>query len=285
MKNLKNNHSKPTVCLDAGHYGKYNQSPVVSEYYESDMVWTLHLLLKEQLEQRGIGVILTRSDKNQDLSLTRRGAASAEADLFVSLHSNAAATSGPDWVVGMHFVDDNCGEIDGQSLEITEILTEKVAEVMGVGHQILTRKSSKDRDGNGYRDDYYGVLRGAHSVGTPGVILEHGFHTNEANTRWLMKPENLRKLAVAEGQMIAEWFGIKQKMLEFSLPVLKKGAKNDTVRALQAMLNGFGLTCGAIDGSFGAATDKAVRTYQSAMGLVSDGSVGRATWSALLGLR
>lgn len=284
MKNLKNNHSQPTVCLDAGHFGQYNQSPIVSEYYESDMVWTLHLLLKKQLEQRGIRVILTRSDKEKDLPLTRRGEASANADLFISLHSNAAAAAHPNWVVGMHFVDDNCGKIDEQSVEITEKLSKKVAQVMGVDYQIYTRKSSKDRDENGYQDDYYGVLRGAHSVGTPGLILEHGFHTNEENTRWLMDDENLQKLAVAEAQIIAEWFGIQQKMLDFSVPVLKKGAKNDTVRALQSMLNGFGLTCGAIDGSFGPATDKAVRSYQSAMGLTPDGSVGRATWTALLGL-
>ena len=32
------------ICLDAGHVGsKYNQSPVVKTYYESAMVWALHL--------------------------------------------------------------------------------------------------------------------------------------------------------------------------------------------------------------------------------------------------
>ena len=37
------------ICLDAGHVGsKYNQSPVVKTYYESAMVWALHLKLKAQ---------------------------------------------------------------------------------------------------------------------------------------------------------------------------------------------------------------------------------------------
>ena len=31
------------ICLDAGHYAKYNRSPVVPEYYESVMNWKLHL--------------------------------------------------------------------------------------------------------------------------------------------------------------------------------------------------------------------------------------------------
>ena len=39
--------AKIKICIDAGHYGKYNRSPVVPEYYESDMVWKLHLMQKE----------------------------------------------------------------------------------------------------------------------------------------------------------------------------------------------------------------------------------------------
>ena len=33
MKNIKTGHNKPIVCLDAGHYGKYNQSPVVKSLW------------------------------------------------------------------------------------------------------------------------------------------------------------------------------------------------------------------------------------------------------------
>ena len=285
MKNVKLGHSKPTVCLDAGHYGKYNPSPVVSGYYEAETVWKLHLKLKTELEKWGIRVVTTRENQIEDRALTSRGKASADADLFLSLHTNAAASDVPNWVVGMYFVDDNCGKIDEQSREITEILSKKVASVMGVGCQTCTRQSSKDRDSNGHKDDYYGVLRGAHSVGTPGVILEHGFHTNENNTRWLMKTENLDKLAKAEAEAIADWFGVATKMLDFQLPVLKKGAKCDAVRGLQALLNGYGYDSVLIDGSFGGITDKALRDYQSENGLAIDGSCGRATWSKLLGIR
>ena len=38
------------VCLDAGHYGKYNRNPTVSSYYESDMTWKLHNYLKKELK-------------------------------------------------------------------------------------------------------------------------------------------------------------------------------------------------------------------------------------------
>ena len=73
--------------------------------------------------------------------------------------------------------------------------------------------------------------------------------------------------------------------------VLKKGAKGDQVKALQALLIGYGYkmtdangkTYG-VDGSFGGATEKAVRQYQKDHGLGVDGSVGPATWGSLLGV-
>lgn len=284
MKNVKLGHSKPTVCLDAGHYGQYNPSPVVQGYYEAETVWSLHLKLKSELEKLGIRVVTTRNRQSEDLPLTSRGKTSAQADLFISLHSNAASSDVPNWVVGMYFVDDDCGIIDGQSQEITEILCKKVASVMGVGHQIYTRESAKDRDGNGHKDDYYGVLRGAHAVGTPGVILEHGFHTNEANTRWLMKEDNLQKLAEAEALSIADWFGMVPKLLPFSLPVLKKGAKGGAVYGMQALLRGWGYDQLELDGSFGGATQRALKDFQNNHALEPDGSCGRATWSELLGI-
>ena len=40
------------ICLDAGHQGRYNQSPADHRYYESVMVWKLHLLQKKYLEER-----------------------------------------------------------------------------------------------------------------------------------------------------------------------------------------------------------------------------------------
>ena len=46
---IREGKSMPKVCLDAGHYGKYNRSPGIPAYYESEMVWNLHLLLKKHL--------------------------------------------------------------------------------------------------------------------------------------------------------------------------------------------------------------------------------------------
>ena len=68
------------------------------------------------------------------------------------------------------------------------------------------------------------------------------------------------------------------------LPMLQKGYVGASAKALQILLIGNGFSCGdaGTDGHFGGNTDKAVRAYQKARGLVADGIVGNATWSSLL---
>ena len=211
MRNIKTGHVQPIVCLDAGHYGKYNRSPVVKDYYESEMNWKLHNLLAAELEGYGIAVVKTRADQKKDLALKARGKASKGCDLFLSIHSNACDTESVDRPVGIYFVDDNCGGIDDQSKILTQLLVQTVQEVMQTKGkaQTYSKKSSGDRDGDGKKnDDYYGVLFGAHQVGTAGVILEHSFHTNTRAANWLMEEENLKRLANAEAKILADYFGL-----------------------------------------------------------------------------
>lgn len=211
MKNVKSGHTRPIVTLDAGHYGKYNRSPVVPAYYESVMVWTLHNYLATELEGYGIQVKKTRTKRTKDMDLFARGKASKGSDLFISVHSNACGTESVDRPVGIYLLDDNCGAIDEQSRQVATLLAETVREVMQTKDkaQTYSRKASHDRDGDGKRnDDYYGVLHGAHQVGTAGIILEHSFHTNTRAAKWLLVDENLRKLAKAEAATIAAWFDV-----------------------------------------------------------------------------
>ena len=82
-----------------------------------------------------------------------------------------------------------------------------------------------------------------------------------------------------------------ESFVAVKLPVLKKGDKNSSVKALQALLIGFGYkmtdsngrTYG-VDGSFGGATERAVEAYQSANKLKERKTVGQETWSKLLGV-
>jgi peptidoglycan hydrolase-like protein with peptidoglycan-binding domain len=57
------------------------------------------------------------------------------------------------------------------------------------------------------------------------------------------------------------------------------------VRVLQEALNVLGFACGAIDGIFGAFTERAVREFQRNAGLPADGIVGSETVRAITALR
>lgn len=189
------------ICLDAGHYGKYNKSPVDGRYYESDMVWKLHLMLKRYLEDYGIQVITTRADQATDRVLYERGTASAGSNLFISLHSNATGSglnNNVDYPVSY------CA-INGRADDIGLTLAKSVQVTM------QTKQAARIEHRAGNNGDYYGVLRGASAVGTPALILEHSFHTNAAVTAWLLNDANLDRLAKAEADTIAEYYGIQKE--------------------------------------------------------------------------
>lgn len=57
------------------------------------------------------------------------------------------------------------------------------------------------------------------------------------------------------------------------MPLLKKGSTGDAVKELQKKLK-----IEPADGSFGPATEKAVKKFQQAHGLTPDGQVGPYTW-------
>lgn len=206
------------ICIDAGHYGKYNRSPAVKDYYESNMAWKLHLLQKQYLEEyEGVTVITTRSNQATDKALYDRGACSKGCDLFISDHSNAVGSGineSVDYVAIYHLTDDSTTRVDDISREIAGKLAPVIADVMGTsqGWRLVTRESGNDRNGDGMlNDNYYGVLHGARMVNTPGMIIEHSFHTNTRMTKWLLDDGNLARLAKAEVEVIAKHFGLKKK--------------------------------------------------------------------------
>ncbi len=206
--------SKLIFCWDAGHFGKYNRSPVNKAYYESDMNYKLHKLIGEELVSYGAGVIYTRKDQNTDLALMQRGMAAEGCAAFFSVHSNASANESTDYVAVYCLVDDDTTDIDNISRELAEVLAPVIAEVMGTtqGFKVLTRKSDNDRNGDGImNDNYYGVLNGARLVGVPALILEHSFHTNLRMTNWLLDDNNLAKLAKAEAAAIAKYYGLTKE--------------------------------------------------------------------------
>ncbi len=198
------------ICIDPGHYGKANRSPGIPEYYESETVWKLAQMQKKYLEQLGHTVVMTRTNQNKDLALQSRGKASKGCDLFISDHTNAVG-SGMNESVSyasiIPMVGDTTTKCDDIAMDFAKKIGPVIANAMGITYKISTKNAQSDRNGDGIKNDnYYGVLHGARLVNTPGIILEHGFHTHSATVRWLLNDANLDRLAKAEAECINAYF-------------------------------------------------------------------------------
>lgn len=77
------------------------------------------------------------------------------------------------------------------------------------------------------------------------------------------------------------WSNAASEALLNMLPTLKQGSKGEFVKTAQLRLNELGYGLLAVDGDFGAKTDKAVRDLQKAKSLDSDGIIGAKTWAVL----
>ncbi|WP_010166243.1 N-acetylmuramoyl-L-alanine amidase [Candidatus Epulonipiscium viviparus] len=79
------------IFLDAGHGGR-DPGAIGCGYHEAVLVTELANLLKNELEQRGIQIYLSRSTNQVTLALGDRcrKANATDADLFISLHINSA---------------------------------------------------------------------------------------------------------------------------------------------------------------------------------------------------
>ena len=182
-----------TICLDAGHFAKYNQSPVNYAYWESDFTWKFHLMLKEELEKLGIKVITTREDKDTDLDLKERGYTAEGCDLFISIHSNASdyyCNDSPDAYCSVSGVCDDIGLLLAQC----------------IARDMNTYQAGRVCHKTGKYGDWYSVLYGSACVGTPAILLEHSYHTNYRATIWLMNDDNLRKMAADEAEVLYNYY-------------------------------------------------------------------------------
>lgn len=129
----------------------------------------------------------------------------------------------------------------------------------------------------------------------PAVLMECGFMDSTVDCPQILTEEYADKIAKAFVGVIVEKSGAKlkspvepqktpttvKKFVSITLPILKRGSRGEAVRSLQTLLNTKGATI-SVDGSFGPATDKALREFQESRDLEIDGVCGAETWTALI---
>ena len=262
------------IVLDPGHGRHGNPYPPQKGYYEGTQMWKLSTYLKPELEKYGFEVKTTRPKVTDDPALSARGKLAAGHDLIISLHSNAPANASD---------TKPTGSVIFRTIETPKIkplcdkIGKRISDIMGHHYRGTMIKESGSRPGKNYN----GVLRNAMAAGCKaGMLIEHGFHTNLKDSAFLIKDENLKKLAVAEAEIIAEWFGKGENMNYLdSTQTLYKGVKGDLVKQLQQDLIklGYSLSPYGADGSFGSLTEAVVKQWQKVNGLDVDGRFGPAS--------
>ncbi len=200
--------SKKIIVLDPGH-GQYgNKSPNNTKYIEGTQMWHLANKLKVTLETYGFEVITTRPNITDNPSLDARGKTAGKkgACMFLSLHSNAPGKNADGT-----YTPSVTGSVVYYSMTRTEnktladALGNKVSEIMGHYYRGSKTRQYPSRPGI----DYYGVIRSSAQSGCKcAMLIEHGFHTNIADSNFLLDGGNLQKLADAESEIIADYFGM-----------------------------------------------------------------------------
>lgn len=187
------------VTLDAGHYGKYNQSPVNKNFYESDFTWKMCNYMAKFFKEADVKVRFTRSKKDVDKALFERGYYAKGSNIFLSIHANACDTERVDYPIVIR------GYNEKETNKLALKLAEKIQEVMNTLQDGRTA-IRKGKTGN----EYYGVLRGAKAGNVRyRFIIEHSFYTNKEAVNFLLDDKKVEKLAKAEVDVILNYFNIK----------------------------------------------------------------------------
>ena len=200
-----------TIVIDPGHGGrdpgKENHRLHVNE---KTMVLDTAMRLQRVLESMGYRVILTRTDdrhlgedKTADLLKRNLIAKQAGADLFISLHYNAVG-SNAQRVTGVevytltpqhqystadpeHDDDKGAAELNaGNAFDHWNMLIG-----YHVHRRMIEELGASDR---GLKRARWAVLRHAEC---PGILIEAGFLSNDAETRKIMTPAYRQKIAEA----------------------------------------------------------------------------------------
>ena len=169
-----------TIVLDAGHGGSA-VGAVYEDIYEKDIKLAVTLKLARLLRDCGYQVVLTRTD-DRDVGLYERAdiANALPADIFVSLHSNAAPTV-PEYtgIYTYHYPGSRRGSLLAQHIQ----------------QGVIQSTGAIDR---GTRSADFVVLR---ETDMAAVLVEMGFMTNHGELMQLMEDSYRDRLAhgIAEG--------------------------------------------------------------------------------------
>ncbi|HEY5232400.1 MAG TPA: N-acetylmuramoyl-L-alanine amidase [Verrucomicrobiae bacterium] len=189
-----------TICLDPGHGGK-DTGNRVGWHYEKNYTLPLAFELRDQLKKLGFNVMLTRStDTYVDLPARPEIANKAGADLFISLHFNAAQTDkdtvhGPETycITPVGAASSNSqGEGADHAATVANRLEDKsLLLAYHIQKSLAQNLHAEDRD---VRRARFAVLRDATM---PAILIEGGYMTNPTEGKKIYDANYRKQMAAA----------------------------------------------------------------------------------------
>ncbi|MFK8182258.1 MAG: N-acetylmuramoyl-L-alanine amidase [Phormidesmis sp.] len=176
-----------TVVIDPGHGGRDPGAVGIGGLREKDINITVSRRIQQSLRDRGINAILTRSDDREiDLDPRVDFAERANADVFVSIHSNAISLSRPD-VNGLETYYYSSGFRLAQTIH----------------NSVLQRTDLRDR---GVRRARFYVLV---NTSMPAVLVETGFVTGREDAARFRNPTEVNKIADGITNGILQYLNVR----------------------------------------------------------------------------
>ncbi|MBX0358911.1 N-acetylmuramoyl-L-alanine amidase [Halobacillus sp. Nhm2S1] len=272
----KSNWNGKLIALDDGHGmqtpGK--RTPYIPELgrsiRENEFNRKVVAFLSDILLEHGFRVLLVApTDVDTPLNYRTDSANNYKADIYVSIHYNAmsfdfdySTASG----ISVHVYLDNLKYESG-----------KLARAVGKYLQRGTRQNWR-----GYKEDNFHVLR---ETNMPAILTENGFMDNREEALMMLNEDFQKEVAIEHAQGICEYFGVFYKGTGglWDKGYLERGDYGVQVKQLQEDLLFLGYDLGGYgaDGSFGPATENALKQFQKDQGLVQDGIYGPNTKAAM----
>ena len=226
-----------TIVLDPGHGGTDPGAIAENGEYEKDLNLKIAEYLKEYLSEYDVDLYMTHeglSEGQYEVFDRAMFAREKNADLVLSLHLNGSesnANGAEVWVTGNT-------SLDKYNKNMTQLGNKILAnfEELGIGNRGV-KVSYRESDpteiySDGSKADYYGMIcfcmrgckidygvitpEGAEPAkveegeGVPAAIIEHCF-LKGTDYQFIDSEEDLKKLAIADGQAVVEQYGLKKK--------------------------------------------------------------------------
>lgn len=208
---------KPRVVIDPGHGGKDVGAIGPGKHYEKDLALAIARATADVLNASGIDARLTRDDDTfVPLEARTAIANKADADLFVSIHLNAAKntkargietyyldTTSDRYALRLAARENRTSEdrVSDAELILADLATKaavmsakKLASKVQKGVYEVARQTDKGTRDHGVKSSLFYVLLGARM---PAVLVETGFISNAAEEKLLASAAYQQKLARA----------------------------------------------------------------------------------------